>query len=85
MKKIILSMMIFLCPIVANADGYVPETTPTPSPQQEVEPFSNEIEKQEVKAPNQKQSNTLPIVLTIGTIGILGGGYYFYQTKKRIH
>ena len=93
MKKFIglFLLVLLLSPFQVWADGYIPEdnsnqietkSVPTPTPTPEVN--INSIDRQDVKSPNQKQSSTIPFVLTIAGIGMASGGYYLYQKNKRM-
>ncbi len=43
----------------------------------------SQVERQEVKSGNERQSNILPLAVTLLATGGVGGGYFFYQNKMK--
>ncbi len=43
----------------------------------------SKVERQEVKSGNERQSNILPLAVTLLATGGVGGGYFFYQNKMK--
>ncbi len=98
LSLLLLSPLLF-CPFQVKADGLDLNTTSTPSPASDstdsstsqnsisgisgYNKFSNEVERQEVKSGNEKQSNVLPLTVTLLATGGVGGSYFFYQTKMK--
>lgn len=95
----IVLLLILFCPLVTYADGYTPDEgvlpSPTPNPVVTDDPnaksgdrtqlFSNDITRQQVKSGNIKTSSSLPLILTVITVGTIGGGYYYFQRKKTVN
>ena len=96
LSLLLLSPLLF-CPFQVKADGLDLNTTPTPASDNTdsstsqnsisgisgYNKFSNEVERQEVKSGNERQSNVLPLTVTLLATGGVGGSYFFYQTKMK--